>query len=107
MKDGGLEGLEARPPVVPVPPQLQFKEGLVKPPPVIVKPPIPVAVVPPKPPIMEGKTAVQEETASSRWNTKNLALRLGTDFISAASAAVMVAPIISIIDRYVPKKCNM
>lgn len=32
-------------------------------------------------------------------NTKNLGLRLGADLISAASAAVLVAPVISIIDR--------
>ncbi len=37
--------------------------------------------------------------AAAKWNTKNLGLRLGADLISAASAAVLVAPIISIIDR--------
>jgi hypothetical protein len=36
---------------------------------------------------------------TSKWNTKNLGLRLGADFLGAASAAVLVAPIISIIDR--------
>ena len=36
-----------------------------------------------------------------RWNTANLGLRLGADLTSAASAAVLVAPIITIIDRYV------
>ncbi len=36
---------------------------------------------------------------AAKWNTKNLPLRLGTDLVSAASAAVLVAPIISIIDR--------
>lgn len=40
-----------------------------------------------------------DETAAKRWNTKNLGLRLGTDLASAATAAVMVAPVISIIDR--------
>ena len=34
-----------------------------------------------------------------KWNTKNLGLRLGTDLVSASSAAALVAPIISIIDR--------
>lgn len=34
-----------------------------------------------------------------QWNTKNLGLRLGTDFASAACAASMVAPLISIIDK--------
>jgi hypothetical protein len=38
---------------------------------------------------------------SQQWNTKNLGLRLGADIASAASAASMIAPVISIIDRYV------
>lgn len=33
------------------------------------------------------------------WNTKNLGLRLASDAISAASAAALVAPVVSIIDR--------
>lgn len=33
------------------------------------------------------------------WNTKNLGLRLASDFAGAASAAVMVAPLITIIDK--------
>jgi hypothetical protein len=33
------------------------------------------------------------------WNSKNLSLRLLVDGLSAASAAVLVAPVISIIDR--------
>lgn len=37
--------------------------------------------------------------AESKWNTKNLAYRMAADFVSAAAAASMVAPIISIIDR--------
>lgn len=40
-----------------------------------------------------------ESTKAAKWNTKNLALRLAADAISAASAAVLVAPLISIIDR--------
>jgi hypothetical protein len=36
---------------------------------------------------------------AAKWNTKNLALRLGADLVSASSAAALVAPIISIIDR--------
>lgn len=35
------------------------------------------------------------------WNTKNLGLRLGSDFIAGFSAATMVAPIITIIDKFV------
>ena len=34
-----------------------------------------------------------------RWNTKNLGLRVASDFVSAASAAASVAPVISIIDK--------
>ncbi|PQE03820.1 hypothetical protein CJF32_00000809 [Rutstroemia sp. NJR-2017a WRK4] len=36
---------------------------------------------------------------SKAWNTKNLGYRLGVDFVSGASAATMVAPIITIIDK--------
>lgn len=83
MKDGGLEGLEAR---GASPGQLPLDAG--KPPP-LPTPPLPIAT--PKAPKVE----------TSQWNTKNLGLRLGADAISAASAAVLVAPIISIIDRLV------
>ncbi|KAI1264091.1 hypothetical protein F5Y18DRAFT_83778 [Xylariaceae sp. FL1019] len=38
-------------------------------------------------------------SVSGKWNTKNLPLRLGADLASAASAASMIAPFISIIDR--------
>ncbi|KAI1114467.1 hypothetical protein F5Y14DRAFT_169911 [Nemania sp. NC0429] len=36
---------------------------------------------------------------SQDWNTKNLGFRLGADAVSAACAASMIAPVISIIDR--------
>ena len=45
--------------------------------------------------------AAMAKSKTTQWNTKNLGLRLGADLVSAASAAVLVAPIISIIDRYV------
>ena len=35
------------------------------------------------------------------WNTKNLGLRLASDFAGGASAALLVAPIITIIDKQV------
>lgn len=38
---------------------------------------------------------------SSPWNTKDLALRLGVDFASAASAGALTCPLITIIDRFV------
>jgi len=34
-----------------------------------------------------------------KWNTKNLGWRLGADFVAAASAASLVAPIIAMVDR--------
>ena len=40
-----------------------------------------------------------KDQIKSRWHTKKLGLRLGADAVSAASAAVLVAPVISIIDR--------
>ncbi|KAI5463522.1 hypothetical protein BGZ63DRAFT_413113 [Mariannaea sp. PMI_226] len=40
-------------------------------------------------------------SVSRSWNTKNLGARLGVDAISAACAASMVAPLISMIDRSV------
>ncbi|KAL2018226.1 hypothetical protein VTK56DRAFT_1133 [Thermocarpiscus australiensis] len=43
---------------------------------------------------------------AAKWNTKNLALRLGADLISAASAAVLVAPVISIIDRSIMENAS-
>ena len=51
---------------------------------------------------METKpVALSKAPAETKWNTKNLAFRLAADFASAASAASLVAPLISIIDRYV------
>ena len=80
MKDsGGMGGLEAR----GAPPQLQLD-----------------AV---KPAQLAASPALDQKTGSNvaaKWNTKNLASRLGADLVSAASAAILVAPIIAIIDRY-------
>ncbi|CAN8102898.1 unnamed protein product [Discula destructiva] len=42
----------------------------------------------------------------SKWNTKNLAYRMAADFLSAAAAASMVAPIISIIDRSIMENAS-
>ncbi|OCK86035.1 hypothetical protein K432DRAFT_285567 [Lepidopterella palustris CBS 459.81] len=39
------------------------------------------------------------KTSTSSCNTQNLGLRVGADFAAAASAGVLVAPIITIIDR--------
>jgi hypothetical protein len=40
-----------------------------------------------------------EEAKGKTWNTRGLHLRLGADAVAAASAGVLVAPIITIIDR--------
>jgi hypothetical protein len=46
---------------------------------------------------------VQQPVAEKRvWNTKNLGLRLASDFVSGACAATLVAPVITIIDKFVP-----
>lgn len=49
------------------------------------------------------KMGLEEGTAAGivdgAWNTKNLSLRLGTDFVGGFSAAALVAPIIAIIDK--------
>ncbi|ROW14060.1 hypothetical protein VPNG_04180 [Cytospora leucostoma] len=42
----------------------------------------------------------------SKWNTKNLFSRLAADFASAASAASLVAPLISIIDRSIMENAS-
>lgn len=81
MKDDGIGGLEAR----RAPPALQLDA---------VKPAHLAAAASAASEPMAGS---REKT--SKWNTKNLGLRLGADLVSAASAAVLVAPIISIIDR--------
>ncbi|KAK5661198.1 hypothetical protein OQA88_11089 [Cercophora sp. LCS_1] len=81
MKDGGINELEAPKAALPLNP--------------------PSLPIPPKPPIMEAKTPT-----SSKWNTRNLTLRLGADILSAASAAVLIAPIISIIDRSIMENAS-
>lgn len=46
--------------------------------------------------------AADKPQQQQKWNTKNLGLRLAADAVSAASAAILITPIISIIDRYPP-----
>ncbi|KAI1853144.1 hypothetical protein JX265_011425 [Neoarthrinium moseri] len=69
-------------------PQLKFAD-----------PKLPVAM-PPKPSV-EVKSQLQQT-----WNTKNLGLRLAADFASAACAASMVAPLISVIDRSIMENAS-
>lgn len=44
-------------------------------------------------------TSRAEKDVGKAWNTKGLPWRLGADATAAASAGVLVAPIITIIDR--------
>jgi hypothetical protein len=67
--------------------------------PLNVKAPVPVQL-PVSPASPETKAADTEHIVErSKWNTKALAPRLATDFVSALCAAGMVAPLITIIDR--------
>lgn len=51
--------------------------------------------------IEKSQQAEGGNSTETDYNTKNLLPRLATDALSAASAAVMVAPLITIIDKYV------
>jgi hypothetical protein len=61
-----------------------------------------VAPVPQLPSSLDRAQTLENKAKAEaqKWNTKNLGLRLGSDFLAAASAAVMVAPIITVIDKY-------
>lgn len=90
MKDGALEGLETAPRVQASLAKAQLALATATTTPAAQKAPL------------QKMAAVNEKKNEARiWNTKNLSMRLGVDTISAASAAVMVAPLISVIDRYV------
>jgi hypothetical protein len=57
-----------------------------------------------KVPLAPGKVVepVQEMAVKAKaWDTRNLGWRIGADAAAAASAGVLVAPIITIIDRWV------
>ncbi|KAK4152340.1 hypothetical protein C8A00DRAFT_34981 [Chaetomidium leptoderma] len=93
MKDSGMGGLEAQ-----VAPQLHLNG---------VKPSHLATAA--SAAISTPASTTAPKTGSSpaaKWNTKNLALRLGADIISAASAAALVAPIISIIDRSIMENAS-
>lgn len=40
-----------------------------------------------------------EDATTGQWNTKNLGMRVGADLTAAACAGILVAPIITIIDK--------
>jgi len=46
-----------------------------------------------------GVRVAEKEKEARAWNTRNIGWRVGTDVIAAASAGVLVAPVITIIDR--------
>lgn len=46
-----------------------------------------------------GTTPEMKTTAASSWNTKNLGWRVGVDCTAAASAGILVAPVVTAIDR--------
>ena len=55
----------------------------------------------PKPVATAPKVTELPVIETKSWNTKNLGLRLASDFVSGASAAIMVAPLITVIDKLV------
>ena len=93
MKDSGVGGLEAP----REPPQLQL--DAVKPSQLAAAAASAATPRALPSPVIATEPKIGSHTTSKKWNTKNLGLRLGADFLGAASAAVLVAPIISIIDR--------
>lgn len=67
--------------------------------------PVPVDIKPawrpPPIPSRPDSLSFSQSKPKERRNTKNLGLRLGADAASAVVAGALVAPIITIIDRYV------
>jgi hypothetical protein len=47
------------------------------------------------------RAAMPTSKTTSEWNTSSLGLRVGADAASAATASVLVSPIICMLDRYV------
>jgi len=52
-----------------------------------------------KPEMMSPTPSTTTTPSSTQWNTHNLGLRLGADVASAATAGILVAPIITAIDK--------
>jgi hypothetical protein len=50
---------------------------------------------------MNDEKSSQVAPSNAKWNTKNLIPRLATDATAAFASAVTVAPLITIIDKYV------
>lgn len=49
--------------------------------------------------VVPGAVTSPTQETGSKWNTTNLGLRLGADAASAATASVLVAPVICVIDQ--------
>lgn len=64
--------------------------------------------MPPPPPFptTKGQERVMKVAEKTEWNTKHLGQRIGADAASAASAGVLVAPLITTIDRSVRGECQ-
>jgi hypothetical protein len=69
-------------------------------PPPLPKPTLP-SVIPalPKPSMPTAVMSSKDASGSKTWNTHKLGLRVGADALAAASAGVLVAPIITMIDK--------
>lgn len=63
--------------------------------PPLPKPKLPVAI----PAIATPTVAAKEQVESMQWNTSKLGLRVGVDAVAAGAAGVLVAPIITMIDK--------
>ncbi|KAJ5681699.1 uncharacterized protein N7477_001639 [Penicillium maclennaniae] len=66
----------------------------------------PMAVDRPVVPSTKAPVAAPAQKPTSAWNTKDLALRLGVDVASAASAGALTCPLITIIDRAIIEKAS-
>jgi hypothetical protein len=63
------------------------------------QPPMPDLNLKPATSLAAAPLAEVTDKMQSRWNTQNLGLRLAVDATSATTAAALIAPVISIIDR--------
>lgn len=62
--------------------------------------PIPVAAPTVRPPAIPNTSTTPEDAGPiTSWNTRKLGLRVGADAVSAGAAGVLVAPIITVIDK--------
>lgn len=85
--------------VVPLPP-LPSQAARQQPSAKLLLPPSPLPLAPPPPPPPPAPSVMPTNTTTTKkWNTDNLSLRLGADVAAAGAAGVLVAPIITAIDK--------